>query len=155
MEWTVRKASEEDILSLSTRLREADVKEILYASGENPETVLMETFKEGQTMWVGCRNNIPHIIYGVVPSLTKGVGLPWMVCTDELKASPMTFMRTCREWVSNQSESYPVLTNFVLAENELHIKWLKWCGFKFVRLHKEFGVMKQPFWEFRLDRQKE
>ena len=34
------------------------------------------------------------------------------------------------------------------ARNELHIKWLKFMGFKFIQRHENFGVAKLPFYEF-------
>ena len=46
------------------------------------------------------------------------------------------------------NEKHPLLSNYVDAINELHIKWLKWCGFTFINKHEKYGVEQRPFYEF-------
>lgn len=42
----------------------------------------------------------------------------------------------------------PILFNCVDQRNEVHINWLRWLGFKFVRIIPEYGIQKLPFIEF-------
>ncbi len=153
MEWSVRKATEDDVRHIAPRLREADKKELMASCGEDPEKHLLDSLKlPSMGTWVGVKNDKPEIIFGVVQSACREIGFPWMVCTDELKKSPREFIIKCKRWVEGFSKNYPLLLNFVHAENELHIRWLKWCGFEFIELHEEYGVGKEPFWEFRMYR---
>jgi hypothetical protein len=71
-----------------------------------------------------------------------------MVATDELLEYQMKFLRRSRIYIELIQQEYPLLHNVVDARNELHIKWLKWMGFKFIQLHEEYGVEKRPFYEF-------
>lgn len=156
MEWTVRSATEEDIPYLAKNLRKADKKELYALSGRTPQESLEEAFKhERLGIWVGVYEGNPEIIFGVTKSGCPNVGFPWMVCTDKLKESPKEFLQKCKLWVQGFSRNFPTLMNFVHAENELHIRWLKWCGFQFVKLHEAYGYKKEPFWEFRMVQNKE
>lgn len=151
MNWQVRRATVEDIKDISQRLRTHDVKEIFASTGMTPEEALMFSQEvDSVGVWVGTKDGIVEIIFGLVRSDDPDLGVPWMVCTDALAASPMTFMRLCRKWVEGFSRQFKRIANFVHAENELHIKWLNWCGFEFVKLHEEHGFTKEPFWEFEM-----
>lgn len=153
MDWTVRAAKQEDIKSISPRLRDSDKTEILLSSGKTPEETMMDAWglpKAG--MWVGCYKGIPEVIFGVQLTGCHNVGIPWMACTDVVKQHPKGFMRLCKKWSEGFSSMFDVLINFVWAENHDHIRWIEWCGFDLIELHPEFGSHKQPFWEFRMER---
>jgi hypothetical protein len=153
MEWHVRKATVDDIPYLVKHLRKEDIKEIKAASGNKPEESLSQAFEQPNIgIWVGVYKDNPEIIFGVAHSACPDIGFPWMVCTNKLKESPKEFIVKCKKWVNGFSLQFPLLMNFVHAENELHIRWLKWCGFKFIQLHEEYGHTKEPFWEFRMER---
>lgn len=155
MEWQVRRATIEDVKDIATRLRQSDIDEIKAASGKTPEESLTSALEQSQLgTWVGVYKGKPEIIFGCAHTPDRSIGLPWMVCTDALKDSPREFMVKCKLWVKGFTRQYPVLKNFVSADNELHIRWLKWCGFEFTTLHEEYGEGKRPFWEFEM-RQKE
>lgn len=153
MKWSVREATPQDIPYLAENLRTADKKELLAASGSTPTQALEDAFTQQRLgIWVGVYEGNPEIIFGVSEGDIDYVGFPWMVCTDKLKESPREFVSQCKTWVNGFSRSYPLLLNFVHAENDLHIRWLKWCGFEFVKLHRHYGVAGEPFWEFRMER---
>ncbi len=155
MEWHVRSATEEDIPYLSENLREADKKELFATSGRTPEESLTNAFTHDSLgIWVGVYEGNPEIIFGVTKCDNEDVGFPWMVCTDKLKDSPREFISKCKRWVEGFSRNFPLLINFVHAENDLHIRWLKWCGFDFVKLHDSYGHSGEPFWEFRMEQKK-
>ena len=150
MEWSVRLATPRDIPYLAKNLRQTDKDEVFASSGRTVTESLENAFTlENSDIYVGTYNGNPEIIFGICP-MSKGsiVGFPWMLCTDQLKKSPKEFMRRCKDWVDKWNNKYPVLTNMVYARNSLHIRWLKWCGFKFIKLHPQYGHSKEPFWEF-------
>lgn len=148
--WTIRKATKEDVISIAPRLRDADQDEIMYAAGDYPKYVLERALDlPGLGSWVGCWNGQPEAIFGVAHG-PMGIGIPWLVATDVIAEKPKYFVKMCRPWLDGWSMQYSQLTSFVHAKNELHIRWLKWCGFKFVALHPEYGAHKEPFWEINL-----
>ena len=74
-----------------------------------------------------------------------------MICTDELfsnKKYKIQLIRKGREWVDSLLKSYKVLYNFVYAENDSAIKWLKALGFTFVNYYEKYGEQEKPFYEF-------
>ena len=155
MEWIVRRATEEDVKNIAPRLRQIDKDELHASCGEDPEAILLESLAMPSLgTWVGVYKGQPEIIFGCVYTADPNLGVPWMVGTDALKDSPREFLNKCKLWVQGFSKHFPLLKNFVSEKNTLHIKWLKWCGFKFTHLHPEYGVGKEPFWEFEM-KQKE
>ena len=57
----------------------------------------------------------------------------------------MTFLRHRRDVTDVLTKDYKILFNYVDAQNELHIKWLKWLDFTFINRHEKFGFRKDPF----------
>ena len=55
-----------------------------------------------------------------------------MICTPHIKKNPMTFVKQCKKWLSEQKQ-YKILTNKVDARNKFHHKLLKLLGFKSIR----------------------
>jgi hypothetical protein len=155
MEWHVRRATIDDIKHMAPRLRQDDVDEIRASTGMTPEECLLESLDTDSIgTWVGVFKGQPEIIFGCATTPDPSIGVPWMLGTDALKDSPREFIQKCKLWVKGFSKQFPVLKNFVYAKNELHIRWLKWCGFEFIQLHEKHGFAQEPFWEFEM-RQKE
>lgn len=153
MNWTVREATNEDITSVASRLRDSDRREIIASSGKDPTKRLLEaTQLPSLGIWVGEINDNPEVLFGVVNIPGSPIGSPWMVCTDEPVKNLRGFLDVCQEWVDHFSKQYPLLINYVHAENKTHIRWLKWVGFKFIKLHPKHGAAQEPFWEFRMKR---
>ena len=86
-----------------------------------------------------------------VNEISSEIAIPWMVATPLLLAHQFYFLRNCKHWVDKLSAGYTSLINCVDARNEVHIKWLKWCGFTFTHLHPQWGAAKLPFWQFEKD----
>ncbi len=76
------------------------------------------------------------------------MGIPWMLCTDALvNDHAAALLRVSRQWVDRLGEPYDVLSNYVYAENDVHIRWLKWCGFILEQAVERgpFGKLFYPF----------
>ncbi|MGH9903554.1 MAG: hypothetical protein ACRD68_17245, partial [Pyrinomonadaceae bacterium] len=71
----------------------------------------------------------------------------WLLASPELARHPF-FFRHSRYWVEQLHERYRVLWNCVDVRNEVHIRWLKWCDFTFLRRIEEYGAGRMPFYEF-------
>src|ERR1051325_8969424 len=132
--YTVRPATREDAIRISRRLRLEDSREIRSASGKEPIEVLPDCADGSFILlysdyYTGV--NLMLAMFGVTRVTSSAVGVPWMVATPLLVHHQVYFLRNCKAWIAKLSEGYTHLINCVDARNELHIKWLKWCGFTF------------------------
>lgn len=141
----MRLATEEDIKYLAPRLRQADKDEIKALVNMSAEDALMATFKTCEFPLVVVDHQ-PVAIFGVNP--TKDVGWIWLMATPDLQKVGFPFLKECRKVVQMFNDKYPLLANFVDTRNELHLKWLKWCGFTFINKHEKYGYERLPFYEF-------
>jgi hypothetical protein len=80
----------------------------------------------------------------------NGVGRIWLIGTDELVTKPLRsqFIRECPRYLAGMERMYKLLHNEIDERNTLHIRWLQWLGFTFIRRIPEHGVQRLPFWEF-------
>lgn len=143
----VREATLEDVVYLSTRLRKADIDEIEASSGGSPAQALVEGFRYSSKCRVGVYNNNPFVIFGARP-VVQGVGAIWALGSDDLLKARVEFLRQSKKWVDVIHQDFPLLFNYIDARNTVHIRWVRWLGFKFINIHPEHGVSKLPFYEF-------
>lgn len=130
-----------DECDLAPRLREADLREIeLFGAGRDP----MELLREGAEQSVPSCTIIGNIgfvagMFGVVPE-DDGFGKVWLVGSDELVTPPLSrqFLRECRKFLAAMEPHYLALGNHIDARNTLHIKWLQWMGFTFIRREPQY-----------------
>ena len=143
----IRKTIPEDIDYLAPRLRYEDKREILASTGLLPYEALLKGYLENVIVFtIVNRKNIPVGIFGV-NDCGSGVGAIWLLASEDLTTAQISFLRQCRDVVKVLNTKYKILWNFVDCRNSLHIKWLKWCGFKFINKQK-YGVLNKPFYEF-------
>ena len=143
-----RKTFKEDIAELASNLREADRKELIASSGLEPLdalTLSVDISEECNTI-VTDDNKVAGI-FGVA-RINETTGCPWLMGTNLIKEIRSEFLRGSMDWIIEKNNEYQVLTNFVHAENTTAIRWLKYLGFSFPRLVEEYGVGKEPFYEF-------
>jgi hypothetical protein len=147
VKYTVRPATRLDAVRLIPRLRFEDAREIRSASGKEPIQVLPDCVSSGTTWALEADTLLA--LFGVNDLRYEDpIGVPWMVASSLLVEHQIFFLRNCRRWIDRLAEGYTGLINCVDARNELHIKWLKWCGFEFTHLHPQWGADKLPFWQF-------
>ena len=143
----LRKANLKDLRYVAANLREIDKIEAFYQTGQEPLQALQFTYICSQVnMAIADDNDQPIGVCGVVSD-----GIIWMVATDKLFANKkyrIQLIRKGREWVESLLKKYKVLYNFVYAENDSAIKWLKSLGFTFINYHAEYGIQGKPFYEF-------
>jgi len=59
-----------------------------------------------------------------------------------------TFLKESKAQLAKLHEQYPVLFNVVDARNEVHVRWLRYMGFTFIRKHPNWGPEGRLFYEF-------
>ena len=143
----LRKSKLSDLNYVCQNMRQMDRLEGLYQTGKDPEDALRLSFLFGKTiLTIAGDEDQPMGLCGV-----RKDGCIFMICTDELfsnKKYKIQLIRKGREGVDSLLKSYKVLYNFVYAENDSAIKWLKSLGFTFIKYHEEYGIQGKPFYEF-------
>lgn len=117
-----------DVYDIAGRLRAADKAEV-EALGHTPDEALMNGFNHSDLLYTILYEGKPCGMVGVGKHL-EGTGVVWMLGTDELTANPKAFLRKCKERFSDLFIE-PLLCNYVHANNEAHIRYLKWMGADF------------------------
>lgn len=143
----VRDATVEDVFYLSERLRQADLDELDAGTGISPIQALYTGYKNSVTCRVGVYNHNPFIIFGACP-VQEDVGCVWALGSDDLLKARGEFLRQSRRWIQMLHKEFPVLFNYIDARNTVHIRWIKWLGFKLINLHPKYGAGQMPFYEF-------
>ena len=130
----------EAAIEVASNLRPDDRREVEEGHGLNPMFYLKEEAKLGSCIYFEVPNGKTAGMAGV----DEG-GLIWMLCTDAIHEFPLTFAREAKRWVESRPE--PLLWNVVDKRNTVHLKLLKFLGFKFLREYP-FGPNNLPFIEF-------
>jgi len=125
-----RTAKFKDCHILAKKMRKADVVEIDLLAGFTPKQALIESFHASPL------NRHTIILNGEVIGMfgvasNKQWATPWLLASDRITQIPLTFLRQSKVWVNQLN--YPLLMNYVHAENTLSIAWLKHLGFTFLR----------------------
>ena len=141
-------ATLEEANYLSTRLRQEDIDECRAHSNSKPLDALTLGIKNSHLPFAVYNNkHNPVMIMGVVPQ-GKNLGMIWLLSSPEINNMPLTFLRHCKKVLECYNQTFPVLYNYIDARNTLHLKWLKWLGFQFIKVHQNFGYEQIKFIEF-------
>lgn len=139
----------EDIDYIAPKLRKADQQECQAATGKLPLDVLYTSLSMGDiTLTLVAPNGERVGLCGVAPSPFENSGVVWMVATDAIMNHQTTFLRNSKAAIQYLSDDYAVLFNCVDARNTVHMRWLKWMGFTFIKRHERYGHEQRPFYEF-------
>lgn len=134
-----------DEVELAPRLRFHDLQEIEAASGRSPLDVLREGGEQSSpSCSIISQQGFVVGMFGVGPG-----GCVWLLGTDELTRDPLRrqFLRECRTYLRALHQTFPLLHNVIDERNAVHIRWLKWLGFTFIRRFPH-GPKGLPFLEF-------
>ena len=130
----------EAALEVASNLRPDDRREIEEGWGLDPIVHLPEAARNGSGVWFEVPNGKTAGLAGV-----EAGGIIWMICTPAIHEYPITFAREAKRFVESRTE--PLLWNIVDKRNTVHLKLLKFLGFKFLREIKH-GPNQLSFIEF-------
>ena len=130
----------EAALEVASNLRPEDRREVEEGHGNDPMDYAHWIAAEATAVWFEVPNGKTAGMAGVGPQ-----GEVWMLCTPAIHDYPITFARESKRFIEGRSE--PLLWNVVDCRNTIHLKLLKFLGFKFLR-KIPFGPNKLPFIEF-------
>lgn len=146
----VRRARLEDAFKLAAHLRTEDLIEIrsVYKDRAPYKSLIDGIVLSGDDCWTIEGNDLqPIAIFGAAP-VAENTASIWLLGSGRIKNIQREFLRHSHSWVDKLNEKYPILTNFIYAENHVHIQWLRWLGFKFIRKIDKYGNFGLPFYEF-------
>ena len=141
----------EDIKIIAETMRKEDIAEVQAQSGLAPLASLFYSFfKSSPCMTMISRHGHRMGMWGVVPE-SETSGRIWMLgCQSMLddERDKRTFLRQSKIELHKILQKYPVLFNVVDARNKVHVRWLQWMGFTFIKKHSEYGPESRLFYEF-------
>lgn len=133
---------------VASRMRVEDRREIYYLTTLTPQSAVDITATRALAAWTATVDDVPAMIFGVNRRSTiSQVGMPWMLATDVIDLYPLALARESRKYIRRFFAAFDRLENYVLAENEKTVRWLRWLGFDMddPAPHGAFG---QPFIRF-------
>lgn len=144
----IKVSSHEDVKKLSKNLRKEDIEEIKANSNSNPYHALYTGVLYSHLPFtIMSDDDNPIMIMGVIPH-GKNLGMIWLLSSPEIKNISIPFLRNCRGVLDLYLKTFPVLYNYIDARNTVHLKWLRWLGFNFIKVHNDFGYQNIKFIEF-------
>jgi hypothetical protein len=113
-------------VEVAFNLRPEDRREVEEGHGCDPLIELVQAAQEGSCVYFTVPNGKTAGMAGVEKD-----GCIWMLCTPAIHDSPFTFAREAKRFVDKRQEK--LLWNIVDERNTVHLKLLKFLGFKFLR----------------------
>ena len=143
----VREYVPSDATAIAKEMRQADRDEVAAHSGATPHDAITRGMSLSKIRCTIVRTwgHKPVGVFGVTED-----GTIWCLGTDDLLRKPLVyqFMKECRRYVDTLQNIYPILHNVIDGRNAVHIRWLRWMGFTFIRRIPQFGVENREFMEF-------
>ena len=82
-------------------------------------------------------------------SYELNTGVIWFLSSEVMfKKNRIQFIKNSKIWVEKLFRDYEILWNVVDSRNKIHIRWLKWMGFRFIADIPEYGAEKRMFHQF-------
>ena len=113
-------------MTVASNLLPEDRKEVEEGHGHDPKIVIPLASKLGVSVYFKVPNGEIAGAAGV-----HKYGQIWMLCTPAILKYPHTFARESKRYVESRQEK--LLWNIVDKRNKVHIKLLRFLGFKFLR----------------------
>lgn len=139
-EFWLKDTEQEDLVELSFKLRQPDLRELRASYGESvsPLEALIDSWNKSTECFVcGLLDDEvpgePEVVFGLHVEPLSPTGIIWAVGSDEIFKHPVTFTKAAIEVLNGWFNDYNLvfLNNTVYVENTGHIKWLKFLGAAF------------------------
>ena len=130
----------EAAIEVASNLRPDDYREVVEGHGHSPLIHIPQLTCFGECVSFSSPSGKTAGLAGVLEG-----GQIWMLCTPVIHEKPRLFAREAKRFIDNRKE--PLLWNVVDKRNTVHLKLLKFLGFKFLRELK-YGPNLLTFIEF-------
>lgn len=142
----IEHATTGDAEYVSGRLRDADRREVAAVTRESPLRVLVDGVMHSRPCYaIKTRRGRPCGIFGTRDSDHPESGVVWLLGTNDLTAESRTFIRNSKRILDELHKKYRVLYNVIDARNTVHLRWLEWMGFEFIKEFPKYGVERRKF----------
>jgi len=133
----VRPATRADAEFIASNLRAEDRAEVEAATGRSPEEIVPLSFDLSTQCYairhasVSQVDDQPCAIFGVADDSEAGLGIVWLLATDDVYAVRRSVLEIAPEYLDRLSAQYPLgLHNAVDHRNLLHLRWCLKSGFE-------------------------
>lgn len=143
-----------DAQHLAEHMRAADRLE-LAAINREPLAALRDAVRNSTLCWTVLAGDDLLCMFGVAPVrpwlLLEDSGSPWFLGTEGVFAHRRPFISEPAAYIRRMLDAYPRLVNFVHAENQHSVRWLRRLGFT-VEPAQPWGPNGAPFHRFEMTR---
>ena len=138
-----------DCYYVAQRMRSADRDEVA-SCGRTPIRCLLNGYIYGHKCITILIDGIPIAICGTVISNAKEpkAASIWLLGTDGITEHKRLFIENSKAYLDYLCEGYDLVWNYVDARNRVHIRWLRWLGFVFIRSTTDKSIDGTSFYEF-------
>ena len=118
---------------VAERMRAVDVKECRVLGDVSPMEALSRSVEAPGDCWTALFDDEPSALFGVSTDtlMGGGIGTAWLLGSTRLERDWRAFARASRPVLAGVMTRYPVVSNVMLTENVLCMRWLKWLGASF------------------------
>lgn len=121
-------ADEENFVAENMRL--ADAEECHLIAGVTPSQAVRQSVERATATWCAYWDDEPACVFGINRrGPTSPVARPWLLGTPAVLNMGSQFLRASRPYMDRYKRAFPQMENWVHAENEAAIVWLRWLGF--------------------------
>lgn len=129
-------------------MRKADRDEV-QAAGLSSYRAVNRAFRNGILSRSAFVDGEIAAMWGLGGTLISNVGTPWLLTTHAAERVPLTFVKVGKSEVERMLMHRSVLENYVTADYEKAIKFLRILGFR-VGAPFPFGIRGQMFCKFEM-----
>lgn len=131
-------ATPEEVQDVASRCRKEDWIECVTLRGLPPDQWLGDNYKPGTT-YVIFNAQGENVALGGCDDAGQRQGLIWLIATPSIMNHQIEFLKHCKTWIDEVSRPFRLVGNMVDARNTVHVRWLQWCGFHFIKDHDVRG----------------
>lgn len=129
---TFRHSEVGDGLALAPRLRTADKKEMIAATGESSPSSLEKGIRDCDECWTMEIDDEPIAMYGYKDS-GDGSAYIWLMGSDRINDVKWQFLRISKNAVRSIASKYDSLWSLSDVRNTKHREWYEWIGFHVIK----------------------
>lgn len=147
-----RPSCDGDPESLYANLSEARRATLAAMSGREADEALAFSLEHSRDCCLSIVDEAAGVVgmFGIAPYPEwPGAGSIWLAPSDLLfERHNLIFLQQCPLWIRRMLQRHEVAFNLVTEHDTTEIRWLRWCGFEFVRRYERCGPTEAPHWLF-------
>jgi hypothetical protein len=144
-------ATQEHMDYVAEHMSAVDAAEVMASHGWTPADAVRHSVRGSVEVFAAVKDDVPIAVFGVrLKSFLSTEGHPWMLSTGGLPEHGHRAARASKRVMAYWLKKHTDLYNYVWAENEMAIKWLRWMGFT-IHPAQPYGVAGELFHRFDLE----